>query len=89
MAENFRGLSSLRLQSCCLVTGEGLKTIGIAMSAGLEELGLINCDVVNIEPGLLTTLGQNLRHLRKLDLSYNEMLVDKELASMLASCNSF
>ncbi|KAL7190331.1 hypothetical protein ACSBR2_022582 [Camellia fascicularis] len=88
MAENFRGLSSLRLQSCCLVTGEGLKTIGIAMSDGLEELGLINCDVVEREPGLLTTLGQNLRHLRKLDLSYNEMLVDKELTSMLASCIS-
>ncbi|KAH7852856.1 hypothetical protein Vadar_030161 [Vaccinium darrowii] len=87
VAENFRSLSSLRLQSCCLVTGEGLKTIGVAMSDDLEELALINCDVVEREPGLLTTLGQSLRNLRKLDLSYNEMLVDKEFISMLASCN--
>ncbi|PSS35246.1 F-box/LRR-repeat protein [Actinidia chinensis var. chinensis] len=87
VAENFRGLSSLRLQSCCLVTGEGLRTIGLAMSYRLEELALINCDVVEREPGLLTTLGQCLRRLRKLDLSYNEMLVDKEFVSMIASCN--
>ncbi|KAL6994395.1 hypothetical protein U1Q18_012500 [Sarracenia purpurea var. burkii] len=87
MAENFRGLTVLRLQSCCLVTGEGLKTIAIAMNQ-LEELALINCDVVEREPGLLTTLGQDLRRLRKLDLSYNELLGDKEFTSMLASCNS-
>ncbi|CAL5325293.1 hypothetical protein CsSME_00004499 [Camellia sinensis var. sinensis] len=86
-AENFRGLTSLRLQSCCLVTGEGLNSIGIAMSDQIEELALINCDVVEREPGLLTTLGQNLRRLRKLDLSYNEMLFDKELVSMLFSCS--
>uniref|UniRef100_A0A5B6YU71 Putative F-box/LRR-repeat protein 3 n=1 Tax=Davidia involucrata TaxID=16924 RepID=A0A5B6YU71_DAVIN len=88
MAENFRGLSTLRLQSCCFITGEGLKTLGIAMSNVLEELALINCDVIKREPGLLTTLGQNLRRLRKLDLSHNEMLVDKELISMLVSCNN-
>lgn len=57
------------------------------MSDDLEELALINCDVVEREPGLLTTLGQSLRNLRKLDLSYNEMLVDKEFISMLVSCN--
>lgn len=84
---NFRGLSSLRLQSCCLVTGEGLKALGIARSSGLEELALINCDVVEREPGLLATLGQNMRQLRKLDLSYNEMLLDKEFISLLVSCN--
>ncbi|XP_062106932.1 uncharacterized protein LOC133818209 [Humulus lupulus] len=84
---NFRTLSSLRLQSCCLVSGEGLKALGAAMSSGLEELALINCDVVEREPGLLTTLGQNLKQLRKLDLSYNEMLLDKELISMLVSCH--
>ncbi|KAH7532461.1 hypothetical protein FEM48_Zijuj04G0022400 [Ziziphus jujuba var. spinosa] len=88
VAVNFRSLSSLRLQSCCLVSGEGLKALGIAMSSGLEELALINCDVVEREPGLLATLGQNLRQLRKLDLSYNEMLLDKEFISMLVSCNS-
>ncbi|XP_058093652.1 F-box/LRR-repeat protein 4 [Magnolia sinica] len=86
IAENFRGLSSLRLQSCCLVTGHGLKLLGPALSNGLEELVLINCDVVEREPGLLTSLGQNLRQLRKLDLSYNDMLLDKELGSMLPSC---
>ncbi|XP_041005441.1 EIN3-binding F-box protein 2-like [Juglans microcarpa x Juglans regia] len=87
VALNFRGLLSIRLQSCCLVTGEGLKALGVAMSSGLEELALINCDVVEREPGLLATLGQNLRQLRKLDLSFNEMLFDKEFISMLASCN--
>jgi F-box/leucine-rich repeat protein 2/20 len=87
VAVNFQGLSSIRLQSCCLVTGEGLKALGIAMSSGLEELALINCDVVEREPGLLVTLGQNLKQLRKLDLSYNEMLLDKDFISMLVSCN--
>lgn len=87
VAVNFTSLSSLRLQSCCLVSGEGLKALGIAMRSGLEELALINCDVVEREPGLLATLGQSLRQLRKLDLSYNEMLLDKELISMLVSCN--
>ena len=86
VAMNFRGLSSVRLQSCCLVTGEGLKALGIAVSNGLEELALINCDVVEREPGLLATLGQHLRRLRKLDLSHNEMLLDKEFVSMLVSC---
>ncbi|KAK3183633.1 hypothetical protein Dsin_030919 [Dipteronia sinensis] len=85
LSVNFRSLSTLRLQSCCLVTGDGLRTLGIAMSSGLEELALINCDVVEREPGLLSTLGQNLRQLRKLDLSYNEMLNDKELIAMLVS----
>lgn len=86
LALNFRMLSSLRLQSCCLVTGDGLRTFGIATSNWLQELALINCDVVEREPGLLATLGQHLRQLRKLDLSYNEMLPDKEVMSMLASC---
>ncbi|PON41572.1 F-box domain containing protein [Parasponia andersonii] len=84
---NFRTLSSLRLQSCCLVSGDGLKALGVAMSSGLEELALINCDVVEREPGLLATLGQNFKQLRKLDLSYNEMLLDKEFVSMLVSCH--
>ncbi|XWS32728.1 hypothetical protein CRYUN_Cryun22dG0014900 [Craigia yunnanensis] len=87
VAMNLRGLSTLRLQSCCLVTGEGLKIIGTALHSSLEELALINCDVVERELGLLATLGQNLRMLRKLDLSYNEMLLDKEFISMLVSCN--
>ncbi|RDY02634.1 grrA, partial [Mucuna pruriens] len=87
VAANFHRLTSLRLQSCCLVTGEGLKALAVAMSGGgLEELALVNCDVVEREPGLLATLGQHLRHLRKLDLSHNEMLLDKEFVSMLVSC---
>lgn len=87
VARNFWGLSSLRLESCCLITGEGLRTIGKSMKNELEELALINCDVVEREPGLLTTLGQNLRCLRKLDLSHNELMRDKELVSMLVSCD--
>lgn len=87
IAENFGGLSSFRLQSCCLVTGDGLKRFGVALSNVLEELVLINCDVIERETGLLSTLGQSLRHLKKLDLSYNDMLLDKELVSILVSCN--
>lgn len=86
MSMNFRTLSSLKLQSCVLVTGEGLKALGVAMSNGLEELALINCDVVEREKGLLATLGQHLRQLKKLDLSHNEMLFDKDFVSMLVSC---
>ncbi|KAJ4973209.1 hypothetical protein NE237_006383 [Protea cynaroides] len=88
VAENFTGLISLRLQSCCLVTGEGLKTLGTAINAGLEELALVNCDVIERKPGLLTTLGQSLRGLRTLDLSFNSRLSDKELVSMLVSCKN-
>ncbi|KAK4346265.1 hypothetical protein RND71_032604 [Anisodus tanguticus] len=89
IAENLRSLRSLRLQSSCLVTGEGLKSLGKrGMGDGLEELALINCDVVEGESGLLTTLGQDLKSLRKLDLSFNDMLLDKELISMLVSCNN-
>ncbi|KAF2308474.1 hypothetical protein GH714_009877 [Hevea brasiliensis] len=89
IAVNFRGLSTLRLRSCCLVTGEGLKALGIAMSSGLlKELALINCDVVERESGLLATLGQHLKQLSKLDLSHNESLLDKEFISMLVSCNN-
>ncbi|KAE9586521.1 hypothetical protein Lal_00044639 [Lupinus albus] len=86
VAMNFRGIISLRLQSCYLLSGEGLKAIGMVMSNVLEELALINCDVVGRESGLLATLGQHLRNLTKLDLSHNEMLLDKELISMLVSC---
>ncbi|CAL0333000.1 unnamed protein product [Lupinus luteus] len=86
VATNFRGITSLRLQSCYLLSGEGLKAVGIVMSNVLEELALINCDVVGSESGLLATLGQHLRKLKKLDLSHNEMLLDKELISMLVSC---
>ncbi|KAL8043796.1 hypothetical protein ABFX02_08G008000 [Erythranthe guttata] len=85
---NFSGLVCLRLQSCCLVTGEGLRSLGRTIANGLDELSLINCDVVERESGLLTSLGQVLKRLRKLDLSYNHTLLDKELVSMLASCNN-
>ncbi|KAK1289143.1 hypothetical protein QJS10_CPB18g00664 [Acorus calamus] len=86
-AERFRGrLVSLRLQSCCLVTGEGLKSLAEAVGAVLEELVLVNCDVVEREPGLLTSLGQSFQRLKRLDLSYNEFLLDKEVMSMVVSC---
>ncbi|XP_047946360.1 F-box/LRR-repeat protein 3-like isoform X1 [Salvia hispanica] len=84
---HFRGLMSLKLQSCCFVTGEGLRAVGRALNGALEELSLINCDVVVKERGLLTTLGQDFNGLKRLDLSYNGMLVDKEVVSMLASCD--
>ncbi|CAI9111473.1 OLC1v1011701C1 [Oldenlandia corymbosa var. corymbosa] len=87
VSEKFRFLSSLRLQSCCLFNGEGLQAISKGVSScELQELALVKCDVVERESGLLTLLGQNLKKLRKLDLSYNEMLVDKEVCSMLVSC---
>lgn len=86
MAESFGSLTSLRLQSCCLVTGDGLKTFSQSLSNNLEELALINCDIVERVPGLLATLGQNLKGLKRLDLSHNETLIDKELVSMLVSC---
>lgn len=83
---NFRDLVCLRLENCCLVTGDGLKVLARTIGVKLEELALINCDVVERESGLLIALGQNLKRLRKLDLSFNEMMVDKELTLMLASC---
>ncbi|KAH7851769.1 hypothetical protein Vadar_016312 [Vaccinium darrowii] len=84
VADRFRGLLSLRLNMCHLVTGEGLRTMVLAMTNELQELALIDCKV---EPGLLTILGQRFRNLRNLDLSKNRMLVDNEFISMLASCN--
>lgn len=86
MAVNFKTLVSLRLQSCCLITGDGLKTFSQSIGTHLEDLSLINCDVIERVPGLLTTLGQNLKGLKRLDLSHNETLGDKELVSMLVSC---
>lgn len=82
-------LAALRLQSCCLVTGDGLRSLARAPAgAAIEELALVNCDVVEREPGLLTFLGQSMRKLRRLDLSHNEMLIDKEIGSMLSSCQN-
>ncbi|XP_010555951.1 PREDICTED: EIN3-binding F-box protein 1 [Tarenaya hassleriana] len=86
IATNFRALSYLKLQSCCLVTGEGLKTLASSLSSSLEELSLVNCDAVERESGLLTTLGQHLVKLKKLELTYNESLPDKEFVSMVGSC---
>ncbi|XP_038906121.1 F-box/LRR-repeat protein 4 [Benincasa hispida] len=88
IAMNLQDLSSLRLQSCCLITGDGLKAIGTALGSRLEELALINCDVVERESGLLATMGQNLKQLKSLDLSHNETLMDKDFISMIISCNS-
>ncbi|KAG5534836.1 hypothetical protein RHGRI_022831 [Rhododendron griersonianum] len=85
VAEKFSGLLSLRLESCPSVSHEGLTAMALAMSNNkLEELALIDC---HMEPGLLTTLGQSFRNLRKLDLSCNDKLADEEFISMLASFN--
>lgn len=82
-------LSVLRLQSCCLVTGDGLRAVAKAVGGkAIEELALVNCDVIEREPGLLSFLGQSFPRLRRLDLSYNETLGDKELGAMLSSCAS-
>ncbi|KAF0897300.1 hypothetical protein E2562_035584 [Oryza meyeriana var. granulata] len=82
-------LSTLRLQSCVLITGDGLRSLArTATGAGIEELALVNCDVVEREPGLLTFLSQSMCRLRRLDLSYNETLSDKELGAMLSSCHN-
>ncbi|XP_076958670.1 uncharacterized protein LOC143634485 [Bidens hawaiensis] len=83
----FNRLHALRLQSCCMVTGEALKTLGLALT-NLEELSLTNCDVINGQTGFLVELAQNLRNIKILDLSYNHTLVDKGFASMISSfCN--
>ncbi|KAL1562115.1 F-box/LRR-repeat protein 4-like [Salvia divinorum] len=80
---NFENLKSLRLESCCLVSGEGLRA---AVGEAVEELALINCDVVEREGGLLAALGQGLGNLKELDLSRNERMGDKDVVSMVVSC---
>ncbi|KAJ4902500.1 RNI-like superfamily protein [Raphanus sativus] len=87
LAANFKSLFTLRLTSCYLVTGHGLKVLALSFSSSLEELSLRSCDAVERETGLLATLGQHLGKLRKLELSFNEWLYDKEVVSMLASCS--
>lgn len=87
LAANFKSLCTLRLASCYFVTGFSLKVLALSFSSTLEELSLLSCDAVEREPGLLSTLGQHLGRLRKLELPFNEWLSDKELVSMLASCN--
>ncbi|CAL5070719.1 unnamed protein product [Urochloa decumbens] len=82
-------LAALRLQSCVLITGDGLRSLArTAIGAGIEELALVSCDVVEREPGLLTFLSQSMRCLRRLDLSYNETLSDKVVGAMLSSCRN-
>ncbi|KAF8081597.1 hypothetical protein N665_0875s0004 [Sinapis alba] len=87
LAANFKSLSTLRLTSCYFVTGHSLKVLALSFSSSLEELSLRGCDAVERETGLLATLGQHLGMLRKLELSFNEWLFDKEVVSMLASCS--
>lgn len=82
-------LAVLRLQSCVLITGDGLRSLArTAIGAGIKDVSLVSCDVVEREPGLLTFLCQSMRHLRRLDLSYNETLKDKEIGAMLSSCRN-
>lgn len=68
-----------------MVTGEGFKSLALALSDNLEELSLTNCDVINRHNGFLVELAQNLRNIKILDLSYNHMLLDKEFALMISS----
>lgn len=78
LAASFKSLSALRLTSCYFVTGHSLKILALSFCSSLEELSLRSCDAVEREPGLLATLGQHLGRLRKLELSFNEWLYDKE-----------
>jgi len=87
LAANFKCLSTLRLTSCIFVTGFSLKALALSFSSSLEELSLLSCNAIERERGLLATIGQHLGRLRKLDLTRNEWLFDKEVVSMLASCN--
>ncbi|KAJ0971936.1 hypothetical protein J5N97_019895 [Dioscorea zingiberensis] len=85
IAASHNNLTTLRLKSCCLVTGDGLRSLA---GAAIEELALVNCDVVEREPGLLSFLGQSMPMLRSVDLSYNDMVADKEVIAMLISCRA-
>ncbi|KAG2304331.1 hypothetical protein Bca52824_032982 [Brassica carinata] len=87
LAANFKSISTLRFTSCYFMTGESLNVLALSSSLSLEELSLRSCDAVEREPGLLVMLGQHLGSLRKLELSFNEWLYDKEVVSMLASCS--
>ncbi|KAG7548668.1 Leucine-rich repeat cysteine-containing subtype [Arabidopsis suecica] len=87
LAANFKSLSSISLTSCIFVTGFSLKALALSFSSSLEELSLLSCNAIERERGLLATIGQHLGRLRKLDLTRNEWLFDKEVVSMLASCN--
>jgi F-box and leucine-rich repeat protein 2/20 len=89
MAGEQHGLAALRLQSCCLVTGDGLRSLARSPAGGaIEELALVNCDVVEREPGLLTFMVQSMRQLQRINLSHNETLSDKEVGAMLPSCQN-
>lgn len=88
IAENCTSLRSLRLHSCWLATGRGIKLLGLNMKFCLEELVLVRCRAIVQEPGTLTTLGLHLKCLKRLDLSDNDHLPVKELGVMLASCKS-
>ncbi|KAH7670579.1 F-box and leucine-rich repeat protein 2/20 [Dioscorea alata] len=78
-----RSLSTLRLQSCCLVSSDALRSLS---GSSIQTLALVNCDVVERSPGLLSFLAQTLNQLKTIDLSHNDTLADKELITMLASC---
>ncbi|KAM0940867.1 putative F-box domain, leucine-rich repeat domain superfamily, F-box-like domain superfamily [Dioscorea sansibarensis] len=78
-----RSLSTLRVQSCCLVSADALRSLS---GSSIQTLALVNCDVVERSSGLLSFLGQSLQRLKSIDLSHNDTLADKELIAMLASC---
>lgn len=88
IARNCHSLRSLRLHSCWLATGAGMRSLASLSNPNLEELVLVRCRAVVQDSGTLSALGQNLRRLKKIDLSDNEYLVDKELVAMLASCEN-
>lgn len=85
ISTKFKQLRVFRLQSCCMVTSEALKTLSLALTDNLVELSLTNCDIINPKTGFLVELAQNLRNIKILDLSYNHKLFDKEFVAMIGS----
>ncbi|KAL5557160.1 hypothetical protein UlMin_039396 [Ulmus minor] len=86
LVENSDSLTSLLVYEVDMVFSDSLAIIAETCRNSIFDFALINCNVVERESGLLATLGYNLKQLKKLDLSYNEMLLDKEFVSMLISC---
>ncbi|EFJ09989.1 hypothetical protein SELMODRAFT_447499 [Selaginella moellendorffii] len=85
IAQNCLSLKILRLYSCWMGTGNGFKLLGTQMKSSLEELVLIRCRAIVQDTGTLAYLGQDLKSLRRLDVSENDHLADREITGLLHS----
>eukprot|EP00249_Psilotum_nudum_P016755 c25973_g1_i1 orf=445-1950(+) len=88
IAQNCFSLKSLRLHSCWLPTGSGMRWLAAHIKSDVEELVLVRCRAVAHDSGTLYAIGQRLKCLKSLDLSDNDHLSDNELVAMLASCQN-